>query len=135
MKALVVYWSENGHTKAMAEIISNVLKKKYEVTIADVTEETPTVEDYDVVALGCPAQGAENIDPLVFEPYYESIKNSLKGKKVLLFGSYGWGGGEYMQTWLEDIRNTGAKVIGDGLAVDETDENMESLCTAYASEA
>lgn len=134
MKALVVYWSENGHTKLMAQTIANELKKKYEVTIVDVTEDTPGVEDYDVVALGCPAQGAENIDPLVFEPYYENIKNSLNGKKVLLFGSYGWGGGEYMQTWLDDVRNAGAVVIGDGLAVDETDENVESLCTGYASE-
>lgn len=134
MKALVVYWSENGHTKSMAQTIANELKKKYEVTIVDVTEDTPGVEDYDVVALGCPAQGAENIDPLVFEPYYENIKNSLNGKKVLLFGSYGWGVGEYMQTWLDDVRNAGAVVIGDGLAVDETDENVESLCTGYASE-
>ena len=118
----------------MAQTIANELKKKYEVTIVDVTEDTPGVEDYDVVALGCPAQGAENIDPLVFEPYYENIKNSLNGKKVLLFGSYGWGGGEYMQTWLDDVRNAGAVVIGDGLAVDETDENVESLCTGYASE-
>lgn len=134
MKALVVYWSENGHTKHMAQTIANELKKKYEVTIVDVTEDTPGVEGYDVVALGYPAQGAENIDPLVFEPYYENIKNSLNGKKVLLFGSYGWGGGEYMQTWLDDVRNAGAVVIGDGLAVDETDENVESLCTGYASE-
>ena len=116
MKALVVYWSENGHTKSMAQTIANELKKKYEVTIVDVTEDTPGVEDYDVVALGCPAQGAENIDSLVFEPYYENIKNS------------------YMQTWLDDVRNAGAVVIGDGLAVDETDENVESLCTGYASE-
>lgn len=108
MKALVAFWSQTGNTEAMANAIAEGLKDRYSVDVVNVNDELPEVSDYDLVALGCPAMGSEVLEEDVFEPFYQSIRNELFGTKVILFGSYGWGDGEWMRNWVEDAKEAGA---------------------------
>ena len=82
------------------------------------------VSEYDRLAFGCPAMGAENLEEGEFEPFFEGIESKLSGKKVALFGSYGWGDGEWMREWAERVRNDGAVLVNDeGLIANETPDD------------
>ena len=61
--------------------------------------------------------GAEVLEETEFEPYFSGIEASLSGKKTALFGSYGWGDGEWMRSWQERVISDGAVLISDGLIV------------------
>lgn len=103
-KVAVVYWSGTGNTEKMANAIADGAKKGgVEVNIFTSSEfNSSMVNDYTGIALGCPAMGAEQLEEGEFEPMWDDIKDSLNGKKVVLFGSYGWGDGEWMRNWEED---------------------------------
>ncbi|MBR2823468.1 MAG: flavodoxin [Clostridia bacterium] len=98
-KVAVIYWSGTGNTEAMANAVAEGAK----AAGADVTlltcAEVNSAAAYDAVALGCPAMGAEELEDSEFLPMLEGIEPELTGKKVALFGSYGWGDGEWMRTW------------------------------------
>lgn len=98
-KAAVIYWSGTGNTEAMANAVLDGMKSAGAdavlLTASDV--DASAVGGYDAVALGCPAMGSEVLEDMEFEPMFEGCKSALKGKRVALFGSYGWGGGEWMQ--------------------------------------
>lgn len=113
MSCAVVYFSQTGNTEAMAEAIAKGANTKavFSVDRADLNE----VLSYHSIALGCPAMGAEELEQDEFEPFMESIKGSLQGKKVALFGSYDWGDGEWMRLWQEDLENSGVTLVQDGL--------------------
>lgn len=53
----------------------------------------------------------------------KSIKEAVKDKKLALFGSYGWGNGEWMTDWQARMTGYGAKLVADGLIVNETPDN------------
>ncbi|MBR3025296.1 MAG: flavodoxin domain-containing protein, partial [Oscillospiraceae bacterium] len=95
MKTAVIYWSGTGNTEAMAKAIAEGAG----ADIFTVSEFGGSVSDYDVIAFGCPAMGAEVLEEEEFEPFFTSVEGSLSGKKVILFGSYGWGDGEWMRNW------------------------------------
>ena len=61
--------------------------------------------------------GVEQLEESIFEPMFESAEGMLSGKKIALFGSYGWGGGQWMKDWQERVANDGGKLVDDGLAV------------------
>ena len=111
MKAAIVYWSSTGNTEAMANAVAEGAKAAgAEVDVMTVTEfSADKAAEYDAVALGCPAMGAEELEDTEFLPVYEECKGALASKKVALFGSYGWGGGEWMKIWENDCF-TGAPV-------------------------
>ena len=88
MKTAVIYWSGTGNTEAVAEGAG--------AECFAVSEFSGNVEDYDAIALGCPAMGAEELEDSEFEPFFAGIEGKLSGKKIALFGSYGWGDGEWM---------------------------------------
>ncbi len=67
--------------------------------------------------------GAEVLEESVFEPFFTEVEAFLGNKPVALFGSYGWGGGAWMNDWAERTRNDGAKLFGNGLAVENTPDN------------
>lgn len=98
-KVAVIYWSGTGNTEAMAKAVAEGAKSAGAavdlLTCADVNG----VDDYDAVALGCPAMGAEELEDGEFLPMLEDIELSLPGKKVVLFGSYDWGVGEWLTNW------------------------------------
>lgn len=125
MKSVVIYWSGTGNTEAMAKAIAEGAG----ADVFAVSEFSGDISAYDRIALGCPAMGAEELEDSEFEPFFTSIENSLNGKTVALFGSYGWGDGEWMRNWQERVKNAGAKLLNDeGLIVNETpgDDELES---------
>ena len=133
MKALVAFWSQTGNTEAMANAIAEGLKDRYSVDVVNVNDELPEVSDYDLVALGCPAMGSEVLEEDVFEPFYQSIRNELFGTKVMLFGSYGWGDGEWMRNWVEDAKEAGAILYkNEGFAIQEDEDDIVNRCIEYA---
>ena len=106
----VVYWSGTGHTKAMAEkVAEGVTSAGGTVTVLAASEfHASMMDDYDAIAFGCPSMGAEQLEESEFEPMFQECTSKLNGKKIALFGSYGWGDGEWMRTWEEDCKGYGA---------------------------
>ena len=100
-KAAVIFWSQTGNTEQMANAIADGIREGgREVDVLNVADTTPAdAVKYAKIALGCPAMGSEVLEDMEFEPMFDSCKNSLGGKKVALFGSYGWGDGEWMRSW------------------------------------
>ena len=111
-KVAVVFWSGTGNTEAMAEAIAKA--SNGETFTADAFS-ADKVDQFDAIAFGCPSMGAEQLEDGEFEPMFDSCKPSLKGKKIALFGSYGWGDGEWMRTWEEDCDAIGANRVCDSV--------------------
>ena len=111
MKALIVYWSATGNTESIAEKIASDLncdaKSVSDVSVSD-------LDDFDTIILGCPAMGAEELEDAEFKPFYDEVMASIGDKKVALFGSYGWGDGEWMRNWEAEV---GANLVTNGLIV------------------
>lgn len=105
-KIAIVYFSGTGNTKAMADAVEEGIKKQgSEADVIDCTEfEISKVSNYDAFAFGCPSYGSEELEETMFAPMWESVKGELGNKKVVLFGSYGWGTGEWMESWKEDAK-------------------------------
>ena len=131
-KVAVVFWSATGNTEAMADAVAAGAEKAgAEVSKLTSAEFGPAdVAGFDGIAFGCPAMGAEVLEEDTFEPFFTGIESSLSGKKVLLFGSYGWGDGEWMRNWYDRTKAAGAELIGDeGFIVNEapSDDDLAKL--------
>ncbi|MBR0600206.1 flavodoxin [Sinanaerobacter chloroacetimidivorans] len=125
-KAAVIYWSGTGNTQAMAEAVYEGLKAGGDqaAELFSVDKFDPgKIEEYSKLALGCPSMGAEVLEESEFEPFFEAIEQKLKGKKIALFGSYGWGDGEWMRDWYERTAKTGAMLYAEGLIINETPDS------------
>ena len=130
-KIYVVYWSQTGNTEAMANAIGEgITAAGKEAAVLEISQASADeLKAAGVFALGCPAMGAEELEESEMEPFMASIESDLSGKKVALFGSYGWGDGEWMRTWQDRVAAAGATVVGgEGLIVNETpdDDALES---------
>lgn len=126
MKTAVIYWSATGNTETMAKAVAEGAG----VETVSVSDFSGDIKDYDALALGCPAMGDEVLEESEFEPFFSSIEGELSGKKVLLFGSYGWGDGQWMRDWEERVKTVGAELIGGkGYIVNDapTDDDTEKL--------
>lgn len=138
MNVPVVYWSGTGNTRAMAGAVAEGIRSAgaepilMEVADADVA----VLVSEDVFALGCPSMGAEQLEETEMEPFVESLEPFVSGKKILLFGSYGWGDREWMRDWAERMRNAGAVLIRDeGVITNESpDEEALEECRAAGKE-
>ena len=110
----VVYWSGTGNTESMANMLAEGIKEVgNEAALFNVSDiDKDTLLEDTVFALGCPSMGNEELEEGEMEPFVEELEDGLSGKKVALFGSYGWGSGEWMETWAERMTNAGAEVIG-----------------------
>lgn len=116
MKTAVIYWSGTGNTEKMAQAIADAAGAE----LFSVSDFNGNIADYDRVAFGCPAMGAEVLEEDEFEPFFTGIEGQLGGKTVALFGSYGWGDGEWMRNWVDRCNAAGAVVIGgEGLIANE----------------
>lgn len=132
-KIAVVYWSGTGNTEAMANAVAAGAKAAgAEVTLCTAAEFSADLLDaFDAVAFGCPAMGAEVLEEEEFEPMFSACKAKLSGKKIALFGSYGWGDGEWMRTWEESCKNDGAELVCDSvICADAPDDEAEAACIA-----
>ena len=131
-KIAIIYWSGTGNTEAMADLVANA------ATAAGASVDKFTASEFNVssagdytgFALGCPAMGAEQLEESEFEPMYQDLRGSLSGKPVGLFGSYGWGDGQWMRDWVERAQGDGAQVLnGEGLICNEApDDDVQAAC-------
>ena len=131
MKIAVVYWSSTGNTEAMAQAIAEGARKAgASAELFTATEfDGGKVDAFDAIAFGCPAMGAEELEDSEFAPMFESCESKLSGKKIALFGSYGWGDGEWMRTWEETCRNDGASLVCDSVICQEApDDDALNAC-------
>ena len=122
-KIYVVYWSQTGNTEAMAEAVARGIRSEgKESAVVEVGSISPEeLKEEAVFALGCPAMGAEVLEESEMEPFVETLEAFVKGKTVGLFGSYGWGDGEWMRDWDARMQQAGANVIGgEGVICQET---------------
>ncbi len=131
-KVAVVYYSGSGNTEAMADVIVSTVGAD-KIECSDFSSEK--VADYDAIAFGCPAMGDEVLEETVFQPMWDDVKGSLAGKKVALFGSYGWGDGQWMRDWETDARAAGVALATDSVICndapdDEAAAALEALATA-----
>ncbi|MDI9519285.1 MAG: flavodoxin [Bacillota bacterium] len=126
-KIAVVYWSGTGNTKMMAEAIFEGAKSNgAEVDLFTVSEfNVSQLEEYDTLALGCPAMGAEVLEEEEFQPMFDSIKYDISNKKIFLFGSFDWGDGEWMRNWEDEVQNLGANLLQEGLIINLTPDAEE----------
>jgi len=124
-KVAVIYWSGTGNTEMMANAVAEGVKaagaEADVFTVSDFSADK--VAEYGRFALGCPAMGAEELEDSEFQPLYDSIKPALSGKKVVLFGSYGWGGGEWMNPWKADAEGAGLVIVADPLAIENAPDD------------
>ncbi|MBQ7046918.1 MAG: flavodoxin [Oscillospiraceae bacterium] len=125
MKTAVIYWSGTGNTEAMAKAVAEGAGAEL-FSVADFSGD---IAEYDAIAFGCPSMGAEVLEEDEFEPFFTANESKLSGKRVALFGSYGWGDGEWMRNWVERVKNDGAVLVSDeGLIVNEmpSDADLEN---------
>lgn len=125
-KVKVIYWSATGNTEAMAKAVAEgVNEAGGEAELLFVTQVNPEdIKDDAAFAIGCPAMGAEVLEEGDVEPFVTEIEGLISGKKVALFGSYGWGDGQWMRDWEERMTGAGAVVInGEGLICQEAPDD------------
>lgn len=113
-QVLIVYWSGTGNTAAMAGMIAEGIKEAGKEAVILPAEEASVadVEKYSAIAMGCPSMGDEVLEESTMEPFVEEIEGSVSGKTLGLFGSYGWGDGQWMRDWTDRMKQAGASVIG-----------------------
>ena len=130
-KIAVVFWTGTGNTELMAnEVAAGAREAGAEVSVFNTSAfKVESANEYDKFALGCPAMGAEELEDSEFQPMYDQLKKLISGKKVVLFGSYGWGGGEWMNPWKEDAANAGLVLADDPLAIENApDDDGNAKC-------
>ena len=130
-KIAVCYWSGTGNTEAMAQAVAEGAKNAgCEVCLFPAVEfSADRIADFDAVAFGCPAMGAEELEENEFDPMLQECRPKLAGKKIGLFGSYGWGDGEWMRSWEETCRGDGADLVSEGVTCLETpDDDALNAC-------
>ena len=118
-KIAVIYWSGTGNTQAMAQAVAEGAQSgEAEVILLEAASASAAeVTSADAVALGCPSMGAEELEETIMEPLVAECEPVLAGKSLALFGSYGWGNGEWMQEWEARMKKAGAQMIAAGLIV------------------
>ncbi len=134
MKIAVVYWSGTGNTEAMANAVAQGIKESGSEAELLTGISANDLGNYDAIAFGCPAMGAEELEESEFEPMFSALEGSLNGKKIALFGSYGWGDGEWMRTWEDRCKGDGAVFACDFVICNEApDDDGLSACKALGA--
>lgn len=136
MKITIIYWTNTGNTEKMAELIKEGIdgsNADVKITIKTVGKSvTDDIRESDLVVLGSPAMGVEELDTSEMEPFIRSNKEVFNGKSVALFGSYGWGDGEWMRSWEDMMSDIGAKIEVESLIVNESpDGQSKDECIAF----
>lgn len=132
-KIAVVYWSGTGNTQAMAQAVADGIQAKGgEAVLFTAPEFGPEqMDDFSAIAFGCPSMGAEQLEESEFEPMFSACETKLASKKIALFGSYGWGDGEWMRTWEERCGEDGARLTWESVICNGyPDEDALAACEA-----
>ena len=135
-KTAVVFWSGTGNTESMANAVLEGMKAAGAEAELFTSEQADAAKLalFDAIAFGCPAMGAEVLEESEFQPMFDDVKGELSGKKIALFGSYGWGDGEWMRNWEDDCRDAGANLAVDSvMANNEPDDAALEACKALGA--
>ncbi|AOR22814.1 flavodoxin [Clostridium taeniosporum] len=133
----IIYWSGTGNTESMANLIAKGIEESGAKTelINISSANVDSLKDENIVVLGCPSMGDEELEGGEFLPFIESVQEDLKNKKVALFGSYGWGDGQWMRSWEEEMTSSGINVALEPLTVNYAPEGeAEEQCIQYGRE-
>ena len=137
-KISVLYWSGTGNTEKMAELITEGLKKssvqnEFQVVIKPVSDaRAEDIKNSDLLVLGSPAMGVEEIDDAEMAPFLKKTIDAYTDKSIALFGSFGWGDGEWMENWEGMMKSYGAKLVADSLTLmDGPEGETEERCIKY----
>ena len=124
-KTAIIFWSGTGNTEAMANAVLDGAKTVNEdVKLFNVSEITADeAAEYDTLILGCPAMGAEVLEETEFDPFFTELEGKIAGKNIALFGSYGWGDGEWMRSWEERVNAAGAKLVCDSVIANDAPDD------------
>ena len=125
-KVAVVFWSGTGNTGVMATNVAEGAKEAGAqadvIFVSDFSADK--MDEYDAIAFGCPSMGAEQLEEGEFEPVFAQCEAKLNGKKIALFGSYGWGDGQWMRDWVDRMTAAGATVVnGEGVICQEAPDD------------
>ena len=136
MKTAVIYWSGTGNTEAMAHAVAEGMTAAgVEAVLLTPAEVQPgDLNTYDAIAFGCPAMGSEELEYDEFQPVWDEVKEALGDKKVVLFGSYSWAEGEWMDNWKADADEAGVNVVDSVICYDAPDDEDEAACRALGAE-
>lgn len=132
-KVAVVYWSGTGNTEAMADAVLEGAKAAGAEAVSLTAKEfdVSMMDSFDAIAFGCPSMGCEELEDSEFLPMFSACEPKLKDKKIALFGSYGWGDGEWMQTWEGSCKDDGAELACDSvICTEEPDDDAKAACQA-----
>lgn len=135
-KIAVVYWSGTGNTEAMAMAVAEGVKGSgAEVSVIPAAEFSATqVDEFDALAFGCPSMGVEQLEENEFEPMFTACESELRGKDLALFGSYGWGDGEWMASWESRCKDDGAALVCNSVICNEApDDEAIAACRALGA--
>ena len=130
-KVAVVYWSGTGNTEKMAQkVLDGAKEAGAQAELFTASEfDSAKMDEFDAIAFGCPSMGAEQLEEDEFEPMFSECESKLNGKKIALFGSYGWGDGEWMRTWEKTCLDDGAALACDSVICnEEPDEQAQAAC-------
>ena len=133
-KTAVVYWSGTGNTAAMADLVLEGMKSAGADAVAMECGSVTDLSAYDAIAFGCPAMGSEQLEDSEFEPFFNDVKKKVAGKAVALFGSYGWGGGEWMANWEAQCKGKGVALAADSVICENApDDEALDKCRALGA--
>ena len=136
-KVAIVYWSGTGNTEAMANYVAEGVKKAGGEADLFTSAEfgADKAGEYDRIAFGCPSMGAEQLEESEFQPMFDEVSPVLSGKKIALFGSYGWGDGEWMRGWEKDCDDSGIRLVCESVTCCEApDDAALDACRALGKE-
>ena len=133
----IIYWSGTGNTESMANLIGEGISSQGK-TVELLNVEKVNIDDIkneDILILGCPSMGNENLEEVDFEPFIESLQHLGNGKKACLFGYYGWGDGEWMRNWEDQMKNYGFELPLESVIVNESPEGDDATrCVKYGED-
>ena len=135
-KIAIVYWSGTGNTEAMAAAVAEGVQASGAEAVLETAAafDVAALDAYDAVAFGCPSMGAEELEESEFAPMFETCERKLAGKQLALFGSYGWGDGEWMRNWEERCRDDGAALVCEPVICNEApDAAALAACRALGA--
>ena len=135
-KIAVVYWSGTGNTESMAQAVAEGITEAggeaVQLTAAEFGADM--MDAFDAIAFGCPSMGSEELEDSEFAPMFAACEPKLNGKKIALFGSYGWGDGEWMRNWAETCEGDGAVFACDFVICnDAPDDDAVAACKALGA--
>ena len=110
MKVLILYFSQSGNTKKIAQAIAQGARRQGDtVHITSLRHACAALlEEYDLVGLGSPVWKA---DPPNVRSFYQSLPHQ-RGKHLFSFATHGTMPGFYFPVVLPNLQKVGFTVIG-----------------------